>query len=333
MARKKITEQEHSDLESLLKKYPHLADGETTSKVEQWIPTGSTQLDCILGGGIPIRRIIQILGEESSGKSALAGHIIGNCQKMGGIVRIDDSECTFDSDRSIIYGCDPEQIIYEQSATVEECFDNLINFIDDVSKIDTKIPICQVVDTLDAMMSEAEQGRTIRDSNTMGAEKAKKMSEAFRRLTNKIANSNTSLIILSQLRDKIGGYGGKSSSGGNAIKYFSSIRLELDMKQKIKNSSDIVVGIVTEAHTLKNKLFPPFKREKISIYFDRGIDDLISCFDYLIDNNVFPESGKGWYLFNDKKYHYKDLFRELIDQEYNIKERTIEVWKEKNSQE
>jgi recombination protein RecA len=254
-----------------------------------FISSGSCLLDLVLGGGWASGRIINIVGDRSSGKTLLVVEAAAQFARFfpGGKAhnaRYVDAESAFDSDYQRIMGF-PKGVQECETGmeTVEEFFADLTQFLD---RLPAGQPGLYILDSLDALSDSAEMARELDDGKTYGTAKAKKLSETFRRITGRLDRQNCTLIIISQIRDKIGVTFGetKTRSGGKALDFYCSQIVWLAEKNKIKRTvlgEDRPIGIVTVARTKKNKVGLPFRKCELEILFNYGIDDEQSMLNWL----------------------------------------------------
>ena len=298
-----------------------LLSDEISSKVEKFLPTGSTLLDLALGGGWAIRRIVNIVGDSSTGKSLLGAKAIGNAQNLyNAVVVYDDPETTFEPERAHIYGVDSDLVIYTQSDTVEKFFDNILTLLEDK---DYEQPLIYVLDSLDALSSEDEMKATMAEAS-YGTAKAKKMSQGLRKVAREISKKDALLIIISQTRDRIGiQFGEKTGiSGGKALKFYASQRIMLAQLSKLADKDKRVFGVNIRAKVTKNKISDPFREVDFNILFDMGIDDMESCLSYYIKQIGEP-------VWDDKKFRGVQTMLEFLDKEgkeEELKKRVIDLW-------
>jgi len=268
--------------------------GEDTIVKIEGISTGSISLDAALGiGGIPRGRITEIYGPESSGKTTLTLHVIAEAQKSGGLAAFIDAEHAMDPEYAKKLGVDTDNLLISQPDTGEQALDITETLVRSGS-LDVI-----VIDSVAALVPKAELDGDMGDSH-MGLQ-ARLMSQALRKLTGTVSKSKTSVIFINQIRHKIGVMFGspETTTGGNALKFYASVRLDIRRIGQIKEG-DQVVGNRTRVKVVKNKVAPPFKNTEFDIMYGEGISYEGDLLDLAVQADIVNKMG-AWYSFNKEK--------------------------------
>lgn len=258
------------------------------------IPTGALALDVALGvGGIPRGRIVEIYGAESSGKTTIALHIVAEAQKLGGIAAFVDAEHALDPLYAEAIGVDVDNLLISQPDSGEAALE-IVETLVRSNAVDVI-----VVDSVAALVPQAEIDGDMGDSH-MGIQ-ARLMSQALRKLTSIVSKSGTTLIFINQIRLKIGVVFGnpETTTGGNALKFYASVRLEVRRSSAIKDK-DAVLGNKTNIKVVKNKVAPPFKQAACEIIYGQGVSRESMLLDYGIELGTIQKAG-SWYSMGDTK--------------------------------
>ena len=298
-----------------------MGDG-AIEKVEV-IPTGSITLDAALGiNGYPKGRIVEIYGPESSGKTTLAIHAIAEVQKQGGTAAIIDAEHAFDRFYAEALGVDIENLLISQPDNGEQGLEIAENLIRS-GAIDLL-----VIDSVAALTPRAEIEGEMGDS-MMGLH-ARLMSQALRKLTGTIHKTNCCCMFINQLREKIGVMFGnpETTTGGNALKFYASVRLDIRRSTQIK-SGDEVIGNRTRVKVVKNKVAPPFRKAEFDIMYGAGISRTGELLDLAVEHDVVKKSG-SWFSYGETKLGQgRDAVKELMADNHELSEEIEAHLKEK----
>ena len=269
--------------------------GDPAAQVQvETVPTGSLSLDLALGmGGVPKGRIVEIYGPESSGKTTLALHAIAECQKQGGRCAFIDAENAIDPVYAKHLGVDIDELILSQPDSGEQALD-ITELLIKSGAIDLV-----VVDSVAALVPQAELDGEMGDAS-VGLQ-ARLMSKAMRKLAGVMNHSNTTAIFINQLREKVGVMFGnpETTPGGRALKFYSSVRLDVRRSETLKNGAD-AYGNVTKIKVVKNKVAPPFKTATVNIIYGEGISHSDELINLAVENDIIEKAG-AWFSYEGNK--------------------------------
>ena len=290
------------------------------------IPTGALALDVALGiGGVPRGRIIEIYGPESSGKTTLAQHVVAECQKKGGIAAYVDAEHALDPEYARNLGVNVDELLISQPDTGEQALDITEELVRS-GAVDVV-----VVDSVAALVPKAEIEGSMEEQQ-MGLQ-ARLMSKALRKLTGIIGKTNTTVIFINQLRQKIGVmYGNPEvTTGGNALKYYASVRLEIRRVEGLKGDGEDI-GNHVRVRIVKNKVAPPFRTAEFDIIFGKGICKVGNILDVAVNLNIVKKAG-AWFSFNeDKLGQGRDKAKEVLTNNPDLLAQVEELVRQKLSE-
>jgi recombination protein RecA len=267
--------------------------GEAKSMNVDFISTGSVSLDIALGGGIPKGRIVEVYGPESSGKTTLTLHVIAQAQKRGEVAAFVDAEHALDPEYAKRIGVDTNELIVSQPDSGEQALE-IVEALVRSNSVDVI-----VVDSVAALTPRAEIEGEMGDSH-MGLQ-ARLMSQALRKLTGVVSKSNSTVIFINQIRMKIGVMFGnpETTTGGNALKFYSSVRIEVRKSAQIKQGENII-GNRVKAKVVKNKVAAPFKTAEFDIMWNEGISYTGDLLNVAVEHGVVKKGG-AWYNYKDMK--------------------------------
>ena len=296
--------------------------GEETRVPVEVIPTGSIALDVALGiGGLPRGRIVEIYGPESSGKTTLALHVLANAQKAGGIAAFIDAEHALDPEYAQRLGVDTEALLVSQPDTGEQALE-IMDMLIRSGAIDIV-----VVDSVAALVPKAEIEGEMGNSH-VGLQ-ARLMSQALRKITGAVSNTKTTAIFINQLREKVGVMFGspETTSGGKALKFYASVRLDIRRIETLKDGTD-AVGNRTRVKVVKNKMAPPFKNAEMDILYGIGISREGGLIDLGVEQGIVRKSG-AWYTYEGDqlgqgKENARNYLKENPDRAEEIEKRIKE---------
>src|SRR5918993_1733430 len=297
---------------------------ERTDMEMEVISTGSIGLDAALGiGGLPKGRVIEIYGPESSGKTTIAIHVIAEAQKKGGMCAFIDAEHAFDSNYAKKLGVDVDNLLISQPDYGEQALE-----IADRLILSGAVDVV-VIDSVAALVPKSELEGEMGDSK-MGLH-ARLMSQALRKLTATISKTNCCCIFINQLREKIGVMFGnpETTTGGNALKFYASVRLDIRRMAQIKESADDITGNRVKVKVVKNKVAPPFKVVEFDIMYGRGISKSGEIVDLGVELNVIQKSG-SWFSYSGHKLGQgRDAVKQLIEDNPELMEELEKKIKDK----
>jgi len=267
--------------------------GDFSTKYVECIPTGSLSLDLALGGGLPKGRVVEIYGPESSGKTTLTLHAIAEVQKKGGIAAFIDAEHALDPNYAKRIGVDVDNLLLSQPDSGEQALE-IVETLVRSNAVDII-----VIDSVAALVPRAEIEGEMGDSH-MGLQ-ARLMSQALRKLTAIISRSNVTVVFINQIRMKIGVMFGnpETTTGGNALKFYASVRMDIRRTGQIKLGESII-GNRTKVKVVKNKIAPPFREAEFDIMYNQGISKTADVLDLAVNHQIIDKAG-AWFSYNGTK--------------------------------
>jgi len=282
-------------------------DASVGSLVKHHIPLCLPTLNAILGGGIPCGRIIEVYGLEGNGKSSLGAEILAATQRLGGVALVIDSEKSFEPNRMEKMGVSKDKLVYTETNVIEDVFTIIDTALADATEKGHFLTI--VWDSVAAGITQKEKEAAF--GSSVVADRARLIYEGIRRINNKIGEKSC-LILVNQVRSLIGNFYGKTtqSTGGHAIRFFSSVRIEMYMIGKLK-VGEKEIGIRTRAYTAKNKVHRPYLSSEFEIKFAGGLDDTGFMLELLLKSKLVNMAG-GWCEYKNRKFRKAD-FKEFLE--------------------
>ncbi len=290
------------------------------------ISTGALSLDIALGvGGLPRGRIVEIYGPESSGKTTLCLHVIANAQRAGGVCAIIDAEHAVDPGYAKKIGVDLDNLLIAQP----DCGEDALTIMENLVKSGAVDVI--VIDSVAALVPKAELEGQMGDAQ-MGLQ-ARLMSQAMRKLTGILNRSKTCAIFTNQIRQKIGVMFGnpETTTGGNALKFYASVRLDIRRIGQIKDTSGEVYGTRARVKVVKNKLAPPFKEAEFDITYAEGISRINSILDVALDNNIIEKRGSWLSFAGEQIGQGREAARKMMIEKPEVVEKVLSAIRAKNA--
>jgi len=301
--------------------------GKKNSMNVESMSTGCYSLDYVFAcGGLPRGRMIEIFGNESSGKSSLALFLVSQVQKQGGKALWIDVEFSFNRLHAEKNGVNVDDLILSQPGSAEDALDILRKMMN------TGVIDIIVLDSVAALVPEKELDKEVSDTSI--AEQARLMSKVLRMITGEISRTKTSVVFINQVRDKVGiMWGSKvTTSGGKALKFFASVRLEVKKKEKLLNSSKDVVGSRMEVCAVKNKVGFPWRRCEFDLYFYHGIDIVADIFDAGVAHKIIEKNGHTYIYSGNQLGVGRDKSKDVLFQDSDMCARIIEQLKKMDNE-
>jgi len=326
-----------STVKAVSKKYGlfRLGDSSEFAQVNQFVSFGHYGLNQITGGGAPAGRLVELYGAFSSGKSLLIAHLLAECQKAGGIAILDDGEHAYLRHFGELIGIDNSRLLYLASETVEDVFDAMEVTIQTILDKNPDQLILYAWDSVAATSCKAEMDTDNNDTSGFNTEKARAITKGTRKMVGMIGKHNVCLVVANQMKKAIGVlYGPQdTTSGGDAIPFWSSIRIKLGKGERITadgKEGGEVIGVSCRAECTKNKIVKPFQKCTFDIIFDEGLVYASGCVDALIKKGVIQPiaaemkgqidkvRNTGYYLFKGEKYRKAELNKFFEDNRDNL---------------
>lgn len=297
-----------------------MGDGLFAAEPKEWVSTGLTLLDAVLGGGLPVGRAVEIYGDSQSGKSLLGLHILSCALRQKCVVALQDTERASTRDfAQRMAGLDTTQVLYSEVRTLEEAYDAFEQLLGAVRSV-SQAPLVVLIDSIAGLSTEREKDTEF--SGKKGIAVAARLNyQAFRKFIDRIAEERVILIGTNQTRVNVGAMPWEEKTttyGGGAWGFFSSVRLALRLCGKIKSDEADAPGVWVEATVKKNRMDPPGRKVRFPVYYTTGIDDLESLVEFLYQRGALG-SAKGWIVFGEKKYR-RQAFLEAARSEPTLRE-------------